>query len=124
MSNRKRKVLHIEKGPESNCDKRGGGRKRKKEEKKKKEQYKTFFFPPDGKNKMKKPGLNSGKTEAANGYSQQSLNKLHRTQYINIDYTHHRHQKELTRNRICDINMYIYIYMYVCMYVYKSARNK
>jgi len=71
---------------------------------------------------MKKPGLNSGKTEAANGYSQQSLNKLHRTQYINIDYTHHRHQKELTRSRICEINMYVYIY--VCMYVYKSARNK
>ena len=119
MSNRKRKVLHIEKGPESNCDKRGGGRKRKKEEKKKKEQYKTFFSP-NGKNKMKKPGLNSGKTEAANGYSQQSLNKLHRTQYINIDYTHHRHQKELTRSRICEINMYIYI----CMYIYKSVRNK
>ena len=29
VSNRKRKVLHIEKGPESNCDKRGGGRKKK-----------------------------------------------------------------------------------------------
>ena len=73
---------------------------------------------------MKKPGLNSGKTEAANGYSQQSLNKLHRTQYINIDYTHHRHQKELTRNRICDINMYIYIYMYVCMYISLRETNK
>jgi len=50
------------------------------------------------------------------------LNKLHRTQYINIDYTHHRHQKELTRSRICEINMYLYIY--VCMYTSLRETNK
>jgi len=32
VSNRKRKVLHIEKGPESNCDKRGEKKKKERRE--------------------------------------------------------------------------------------------